>query len=202
MFAAGRSSAPAANALTAATSLHPPPLPPFPFTDAWHAEPIPSFGFDSSAAQLPAVPNSNPVKDTAAARLASTLDSRASDDSGSFVSSMPLLGHEQLIRMQNLHGLDVNGRSAPKRIRAPPIVHRDRVILNPRLLNAVSAWPASMSCWAQTCPPSRTRCECFGFEHCCLVPHAMPLAALLTASATLPRCCTAKRILGATCRRV
>jgi hypothetical protein len=56
-------------------------------SDPCYAEVLPSFGFDSSAVQLPAVPNLNPVKDTAASRLASTLDARASDDSGTFFAS-------------------------------------------------------------------------------------------------------------------
>jgi hypothetical protein len=80
MFAAGRSTAPAANALTSAPSLHPiSHARVFLKADTSYAEVLPSFGFDSSAVQLPAVPNSIPVKDTAASRLASTLDA---DDSG------------------------------------------------------------------------------------------------------------------------
>ncbi len=51
-------------------------------SNTFHAEVLPSFGFDASAVQLPAVPQLNPVRDTAASRLASTLDNRASDDSG------------------------------------------------------------------------------------------------------------------------
>ena len=51
-------------------------------SNTFYAEVLPSFGFDASAVQLPAVPQLNPVKDTAASRLASTLDNRASDDSG------------------------------------------------------------------------------------------------------------------------
>ena len=86
MFAAGRSTAPAANALTAAPSLHPishalviSHARVYLKADTSYAEVLPSFGFDSSAVQLPSVPNSIPVKDTAASRLASTLDA---DDSG------------------------------------------------------------------------------------------------------------------------
>ena len=51
-------------------------------SNTFYAEVLPSFGFDASAVQLPAVPQLNPVRDTAASRLASTLDNRASDDSG------------------------------------------------------------------------------------------------------------------------
>ncbi len=54
----------------------------FTVSNTFHAEVLPSFGFDASAVQLPAVPQLNPVRDTAASRLASTLDNRASDDSG------------------------------------------------------------------------------------------------------------------------
>jgi hypothetical protein len=54
----------------------------FSLSNTFYAEVLPSFGFDASAVQLPAVPQLNPVRDTAASRLASTLDNRASDDSG------------------------------------------------------------------------------------------------------------------------
>lgn len=160
MFAAGRSSAPDASALNAASSS----LPCFLFqccsANSRHAEAIPSFGFDASAAQLPVVPNLEPIKDTAASRLASTLDSRVSDDSGACFSLL-VFYFERLTRIQNPHAPDGNGPSDLIRIPLAPTVHPDQTITKQRCLYAAAVSPACMSYWAPMCPQMHTPCMSF-----------------------------------------
>ncbi len=117
--------------------------------NSFHAETIPSFGFDASAAQLPVAPSSGPGKDTAASRLASSLDSKVSDDSGAWlsccvhsVSQLPLLSLHWLMRIQNLLAPDVNEKSVPKRTRTALAVHRDQATPIQPCPHAAAVWPA------------------------------------------------------------
>ena len=102
------------------------------------------------------MPNLDPIKDTAASRLASSLDNRASDDSGALLSQSPqscsmliLIWHEHLmriqhivltIRFQNLRAREESGQSVAKSTETALTVHP-----TPPHPNAAAPLLASMS---------------------------------------------------------